>query len=152
MERNNILARLFRAISGKTQKQFALATGLHPITVANIERGEEKPRPEHLEDMAAGVGLQVRDGVELLRLCETLRNQRRRPILDADGLFEDLEETVRARAERLLERLPALPQEIPRSEIERRLEVLRPLDETTRRLLALIDEDYDLPEAGGVLP
>ena len=142
MERNNILARLFRAISGKSQEQFALLTGLHPFTVANIERGQERPRLKHLESMAAGIGLQVRDGVELLRLCETLQRQRLRQVPDLDGIFEDLGETVRARAERLLERLPALPREIPGSEIERRRSVLRSLDEPTRRLLVQIDEDY----------
>lgn len=148
MERNNLIARLFRAIFGKTQKKFAKACGLHPVTVANIELGKERPQPQHLEAMAAVVGLEVRDGAELLRLCETLQRQRLRQGPDVDGLFLDLGDTLRSRADRLLDRLLRLPLpgEAPspadRLQARERMAVLRTLDEPTRLLLVQIDEDY----------
>lgn len=148
MERNNLIARLFRAISGKTQKQFAKACGLHPVTVANIELDKERPQPQHLEEMAAVVGLKSRDGAELLKLCETLQQQRLHRSPDADGLFRDLGETLRSRADGLLDRLPRLPLpgENPgpadRLQATERMTVLRTLDEPTRLLLVQIDEDY----------
>lgn len=148
MERNNLMARLFRAISGMKQKEFAAACDLHPVTVANIELGEEKPRPQHLADMAAVVGLEPRDGVEVLRLCETLQRQRLRQGPDVDGLFLDLRETVLSRADRLLDRLLRLPlpgehpSPADRLQAKERMAVLRTLDEPTRLLLVRIDEDY----------
>lgn len=148
MERNNLMARLFRAISGKTQKQFAEACGLHAVTIANIELGEEKPRAQNLEDMASIVGLEPRDGAELLRLCQTLQRQRLRQGPDVDGLFVDLGETLRSRADRLLDRLLRLPlpgerpSPADRLQARERMAVLRTLDEPTRLLLVQIDEDY----------
>jgi transcriptional regulator with XRE-family HTH domain len=148
MERNNLMARLFRAISGKSQEQFAKDTGIHPVTVANIERGLEKPAPWNLESMAAGIGLKVRDGVELLRLCETLQRQQLRQGPDVDSLFGGLGETLRSRAERLVDRLLRLPLpgEAPspedRPQATERMAALRTLEEPTRLLLVKMDEDY----------
>ncbi len=148
MERNNLIVRLFRAISGKTQQQFAQACGLHPVTVANLELDKERPQPQHLEDMAAVVGLRSRDGAELLKLCEAFQRQRLHRSPDAEGLVRDLGETLRSRADSLLDRLPLLPlpgehpSPADRLQATERMTVLRTLDEPTRLLLVQIDEDY----------
>jgi transcriptional regulator with XRE-family HTH domain len=148
MERNNLIARILRAFSGKSQEDFGDDTGLHPTTVSNIERGEEEPMPETMEALAAGVGLTVEKGADILRFCETLQRQRLRPGRDPGDLFEGLEKTVRLRTDLLVERLLRLPLpgESPGPEDRRhateRMAVLRKLAEPTRRLLVQVDEDY----------
>lgn len=148
MERNNLMARLFRAISGKLQDQFADDIGVHRVTIADIERGEEKARPRVLERMAATVGLRVEDGEKILRLCDTLQKERVRAGQGSEDLLQDLEQTLRARSEAFYERLLRLP--LPgqtprpedRSQAEERMATLQELDEPTRLLLIKVNDDY----------
>ncbi len=148
MDRNHLIARLFRALSGKTQRQFGDDAGLHPTTVANIELGTEDPTPRSLEAMATAAGLSVENGEDILRFGETLQRQRLRPGRDAGDVFEGLEETLRTRANRLMDRLLRLPLpgESPgpedRRQARERMAALRTLDEPTRLLLVRVDEDF----------
>ncbi len=43
MRREQVLARLLRAVSGKTQEQFGEATGIHTSLVAQFELGRAVP-------------------------------------------------------------------------------------------------------------
>ncbi|MES1242813.1 MAG: helix-turn-helix transcriptional regulator [Acidobacteriota bacterium] len=148
MERNNLIARLLRAGSGKSQEQLADDTGLHPVTVANIERGLDRPETQTLDQIAAGVSLTTDDGEELLRLYESLQRRRLRPGRDVDDLLAGLVEDLRNRSRLLMERLRRLPLpgEAPspedRSAAIERMAVLRTLDEPTRLLLVKVDEDF----------
>jgi transcriptional regulator with XRE-family HTH domain len=148
MERNNLIARLLRAGSGQSQQQIADSTGLHPITVSNIERGDDRPGAQTLELIAAKVGLSAGDGEEILRLYETLQGQRLRQGRDVDDLLAGLVENLRNRSQRLMERLRRLPHpgEAPSPDDRRtateRMAVLRTLDEPTRLLLVKVDEDF----------
>jgi transcriptional regulator with XRE-family HTH domain len=148
MERNNLIARLLRAGSGKSQEQLADDIELHSVTIANIERGADMPEPETLERIAAGVSLTTDDGEELLKLYESLQRQRLRPGRDVDDLVAGFIEDLKNRAERLVERLRRLPlpDETPspedRSLAIEKMAALRTLDEPTRLLLVKVDEDF----------
>jgi transcriptional regulator with XRE-family HTH domain len=148
MERNNLIARLLRAGSGKSQQQLADSTGLHPVTVANIERGDDRPEAQTLELIAAKVGLSVSDGEQMLELYKALQRQRLRQGRDVDELLTGLVEDLRNRSQRLMERLRRLPHpgEAPSPDDRRtateRMAVLRTLDEPTRLLLVKVDEDF----------
>lgn len=148
MERNQRMARLFRAISGKTQEQFGNDTGIHPVTIADIERGKEKPGPRHLELMARDVGLSAADGEELLQFSDTLRKQRVRLGSNPKDFFSGLDETLRTRGERLFQRLLSLP--LPgkdpkpedRPQAAEQMAIQLELDEPTRSLLVRVTESY----------
>lgn len=148
MERNNLIARLLRAGSGKSQEQLADDAELHKVTIANIESGLHTPEAETLEQIAGGVSLTTADGEELLKLYESLQRQRLRPGRDMDDLLANLLEELRNRSHLLMERLRRLPfpGETPSPEDRRtateRMAVLRTLDEPTRLLLVKVDEDF----------
>jgi hypothetical protein len=99
--------------------------------------------------MAAVIGLHPRDGEEILRFCEALQKQRLRQEPDVDGLFEDLEEAVRTRADRLADRLLRLPLpgQLPspqdRKQARERMGACRQLEDPLSRLLLVkMDEDF----------
>lgn len=148
MERNNRMARLFRAISGKSQDQFAKDTGIHPVTIADIERGKDKAGARQLELMARDVGLRVEDGEEILQFSDTLRKQRVRLSGNPEDPFAGLDETLRTRGQRLFERLLSLPLPVPPPSPEDRLQTtekmatLLELDVPTRSLLVRVCESY----------
>lgn len=148
MERNQRMARLFRAISGKSQEQFARDTGIHPITVSNIERGQDKASPRLLALMAADVGLGVEQGDEILQFCDILRRERVRAGSDPRNLLDQLDEPLRTRGERFFQRLLTLP--LPtkppspedRIHAEEQMAILRRVDTATRRILVGISEEF----------
>ena len=148
MERNQRVARLFRAISGKTQEQFGNDTGIHPVTIADIERGKDKPGARLLELMARDVGLSAADGEEILQFSDTIRKKRVRLGSNPEDLFAGLDETLRTRGERLFQRLLALP--LPgkepspddRAKAAEQMAILLELDEPTRSLLVKVNEDF----------
>lgn len=148
MKRNQRMARLFRALSGKTQDQFGKDTGIHPVTIADIERGKDKPGPRYLEIMARDVGLSVADGEEILQFSDTLRKKRVRLGSNPEDLFAGLDETLRARGQRLFQRLVSLP--LPgkdpkpedRPQAAEQMAILQALDEPTRLLLVRVNESY----------
>ncbi|MFL6194282.1 MAG: helix-turn-helix domain-containing protein, partial [Thermoanaerobaculia bacterium] len=127
------MARLLRALSGKTQEQFGKETGIQTALLAQFELGKAIPARPHLERMAAAVKLSVSSTEDALRYLDTLRRPRNRrgagakPILGgiAEGVRSELDHAYR----RLLGvRLPDLgPQEEDRwraAELFNRLEGL----------------------------
>jgi transcriptional regulator with XRE-family HTH domain len=117
-----LLVRLFRALTGKTQKEFAEALGLEPAVVAQYELGKHDPGLDLLERMAAEADLTVRDGEEALRFLEALRRPRLRAGLGLGDLAGDLAEVV-ARVDQRLLRLP-FEQQAPRAEDRQAVEGL----------------------------
>lgn len=79
MRLRNRLARLYRALSGESQKVYGEKSGVHPTLLAEHESGVTEPGPETLERLARGVDLTVEAGKEILRFADTLRQTRRRP-------------------------------------------------------------------------
>jgi transcriptional regulator with XRE-family HTH domain len=119
LRRNNVMARLFRALSGETQKDFARKTGVHFTLIADYELDKVEPSPENLEKLAEGVGLAVEDGEALLRRLEEIQGRRRhRPGLEIEDLTRRIEAHLREAYERLLS-LPR-PEEPPRPEDRQR--------------------------------
>lgn len=103
MRREHIMARLLRAVSGKTQQRFGEEVGIDPSVIADFELGEAFPGRDHLERMAAAVGLTVSSAEEALRALDTLRRPRQRrgegakPILDGivEGVRSEVEDAYR---------------------------------------------------------
>ncbi|HVS00907.1 MAG TPA: helix-turn-helix transcriptional regulator [Thermoanaerobaculia bacterium] len=102
MRRNNVLVRLFRALSGETQKGFARKTGVHFTLLADYELDKVEPSPENLEKLARGVGLAVEDGEAILRRYEEMARPRQRAGLGLDDLKGRLEASLSTAYERLL--------------------------------------------------
>jgi transcriptional regulator with XRE-family HTH domain len=133
MRREHTIARLLRALSGKTQRQFGKDVGIDPSLVADFELGTGVPSREHLERMAAAVGLTVSYTEDALRFLDSLRKPRKRRGAGVEALLEGIARGVHSEVEdsyrRLLTlRLPdALPQGEDRQragELFRRLEGL----------------------------
>jgi tetratricopeptide (TPR) repeat protein len=118
MRRENLKARLLRALSGKTQEQVSEEIGDQPGLIGQIEQDKVLARPAYLERLAASDGLTAADAEEILCLYERLRAARRRRGRSAEDLLEglagDLRSHTRASYERLLT-LP-LPDNPPRAE------------------------------------
>ncbi|HEY0515404.1 MAG TPA: helix-turn-helix transcriptional regulator [Thermoanaerobaculia bacterium] len=113
MRRRNLLARLFRALAGDTQKEFAKKAGLHAVLLAHYERGHVEPSPDHLARLAAAAGLTVEGGEQILELADSLRQPRRRGGAGIEDLGPQLSFLVAGVYRRLL-RLP--PPEDPQAE------------------------------------
>jgi transcriptional regulator with XRE-family HTH domain len=106
MRPRNRLARLARAVSGETQKDFAGKTGVHHTLLAQYENGQIEPGPENLERLARGAGLTVADCEEILRLADTLRRARQRAGQGDAELFQEL---LAAQVSSIHQRLLRLP-------------------------------------------
>src|SRR5215216_356652 len=102
MRRKNILVRVFRALSGMTQKDFALVTGLHPVLVAKYEQDLAEPSPEHLERAAQGAGLTTAAGEKILNRVEVRQRQRRRAGQGLGDLAGEIESLIADIEQRLL--------------------------------------------------
>lgn len=76
MRQEHVIARLLRALSGKTQEQIAEELGVDPSFIAQVELGKVLPSQDHLEKLAAGIGLTVADTEIILRLFQALRDPR----------------------------------------------------------------------------
>jgi len=109
MKRENLKARLLRAVSGKTQEQLGEEIGDPPGIIGHIEQGKVFARPDYLERLAANEGITAADAEELLRRYETLRTARRRRGQSAEDLLEGLAEDLRSHSRECYERLVALP-------------------------------------------
>jgi transcriptional regulator with XRE-family HTH domain len=118
MKRENLKARLLRAVSGKTQEQLGEEIGVHPGLIGQIEQGKVLAKPDYLERVAASAGITSADAEELLRRYETLRTSRRRRGRSAEDLLEGLAEDLRSHARESYERLVILPlpDSVPRAE------------------------------------
>ncbi|HEV7503488.1 MAG TPA: helix-turn-helix transcriptional regulator [Thermoanaerobaculia bacterium] len=115
MRRKNLLVRVYRALSGRTQMAFAKRTGIHHVLLARYEQGQIDPSPGHLRRMGQlGAGLTVAAGERLLDLAETLRQPRKRAGGRAEDFGAELSALVSGFYHRLLN-LP-LPPPAPRAE------------------------------------
>ncbi len=124
-----MIARLLRALSGKSQEQLGKEVGVSPSLIAQFETGKVLPSREHLELLAEGAGLTLREAQDVLSLCEALRrSHRRRGGRSAEDLFQALAEDVRAHAESVYRRVLTLPLPVshPRAEDRQRAEALGP--------------------------
>jgi transcriptional regulator with XRE-family HTH domain len=106
MRPRNRLARLARALSGETQKDFAEKTGVHSTLLAQYELDQVEPGLENLERLARGAGLTVGEGEEILRLADTLRRSRERAGQGEAELFQEL---LAAQVSSIHQRLLRLP-------------------------------------------
>jgi transcriptional regulator with XRE-family HTH domain len=109
MRREHIMARMLRALSGKTQQRFGEETGIAPSVIADFELGEVVPSRDHLERMAAAVGLTVASAEEALRYLDTLRRPLQRRGEGAKPILDGIVEGVRSEVEDAYRRLLTLP-------------------------------------------
>jgi tetratricopeptide (TPR) repeat protein len=114
MRRENVKARLLRAVSGKTQEQLSEELGDPLGLIGQIEQGKILARPDYLERLAATEGITAADAEDLLHRYEMLRASRRRRGQSAEDLLEGLAEDLRSHTRKSYERLLALP--LPESE------------------------------------
>ncbi len=135
MDRENRLARLFRALTDKTQQDLAKDLGIEKGTLTNCESGKLKPSSSLLNRMAEAAGITVDQGDELLQLHDTLSRTRQRVGRDPEALFAELGEPLRTRADRAFQRLltlrlpdtpPRAEDRIPAKELFANLEELTP--------------------------
>jgi transcriptional regulator with XRE-family HTH domain len=112
------MARLCRALSGKTQEQLGRDLGIRPSLIAQFERGLVVPGRKYLKLMARDAGLTLPSADEVLRLVETLRESRVRRGESVEDVLAGTIEGLRSHLEdsylRFL-RLP-LPEVSPRAE------------------------------------
>jgi transcriptional regulator with XRE-family HTH domain len=94
MSLNTRLVRLFRAVSGKTQRQFAKLCGVPSVQMARYELDKAEPSPEEMAAMAREVHLTLEDGERALRLIETLQQPRWRTGSGIDGLIRKAQQEL----------------------------------------------------------
>lgn len=108
MRRENLMARMLRALSGQTQEQAAEALDAHPSLIAQIELDEVAPSPEQLEKMARQADLTVAGGEELLAHYDALRRSGRWRGQGFEETLEVMKATMRDHLTRGFEELNAL--------------------------------------------
>src|SRR3954453_6503044 len=96
MRREHMMARMLCALSGKTQARFGDEIGIESSLLALFETGKLAPSRDHLERMAAAVGLTVSQTEELLRFADTLRRPRRRRGGGEHSLLDEVAAGVRS--------------------------------------------------------
>ena len=114
MRPRNRLARLFRALSGETQKDFAGRTGVDLSLLARYELDQVEPGLDHLAKLAEGAGLTLAAGEQVLRLADTLSNPRRRAGAGIEDLGPELSALLAGTYQRFLRLAP--PADPPRAE------------------------------------
>ena len=146
MKRENLLARLLRALSGKSQERIAEEIGVHFTLIGHLETGLPV-KPEHLQKLARAAGITLPQAWELLGRYEAFA-RRRRTGRGADVLFDELAEDVRANTAAAHQRLlliplPApLPQASDRQCAEELWGRLAELSEEARLAIVRVDEEY----------
>jgi tetratricopeptide (TPR) repeat protein len=125
MGHGNRLARLFRVLSGESQRGFAEKANLYYVLIADYERGAANPPPEHLERMARAAELTVAAGERILGYAETQRQPRQRGGEGREALQARFAPIAALFEERLL-RAPR-PEEPPREEDRLQARDLAPL-------------------------
>lgn len=111
MTTKNLLARLFRAVSGLSLRRYAEKAGIDHSLVAQYDLGTIQPGEENLARMGAAVGLTVADGERVLRIAEALRQGRQRAAPSLDVLLGDLVSQVYEQVQTL-----PLPASAPKAE------------------------------------
>ena len=96
MRQEHMIARLLRALSGKTQEEIGEEIGVGSSLIAQFERGKVLPSQEHLERLAKSIGLTVPDAETILRLFQALRDPRFRRGETVTDIVEGLREVTGA--------------------------------------------------------
>jgi transcriptional regulator with XRE-family HTH domain len=110
LRRENMVARLLRALSGKSQAQAGRETEIHPSLLASFETGKAVPRPEDLEKLARLADLTVEEASGLLDLAEIYRQGgARQAVEDAEDALHRLCETLTDYSLTAYEQIRALP-------------------------------------------
>jgi transcriptional regulator with XRE-family HTH domain len=107
MKRENLLARLLRALSGKSQEKIAEKLGIHSALVGQVENGQPATR-DYLEKLAQEAGITLAQGWEILSRYEAFVRSRRKG-RSAEILFDELASEVHANAASTYRRLLSLP-------------------------------------------
>jgi transcriptional regulator with XRE-family HTH domain len=108
MRRENVLARMLRALSGQTQEQAAETLDVHPSLIAQIELEEAAPSPGQLEKLARQADLTVAGAEELLAHYDALRRSSRWRGQGLEETLEVMKATMRDHLTRGFEELNAL--------------------------------------------
>lgn len=109
MKREHVIARLCRALSGKTQEQFGGDLGIGPTLISQIELGLIVPNPEYLAAMTRAAGLTVTGAHEVLRFVETLQRDRVRQGESAGDVLVRTAESLRSHLDEAHRRLLTVP-------------------------------------------
>ncbi len=144
MRPRNRLARLFRALSGETQKNFAERTGVDLSLLARYELDQVEPGLDHLARLAVGAGLTLAAGEQVLRLADTLSDPRRRTGAGIEDLGTELSALLAGTYQRLLRLAP--PADPPRAEDRERASDLwarlEPLPEDERLAVVRVAREF----------
>jgi transcriptional regulator with XRE-family HTH domain len=108
MRRENLMARMLRALAGQTQEQAAKALDTDPSLIAQIELDEVAPSPEQLEKLARQAGLTVAGAEELLAHYDALCRSSRWRGQGLEEALETMNATMRDHLTRAYEELEAL--------------------------------------------
>lgn len=147
MSRKVLLARLLRALSGKSQKALAKELGVHRSLVGHFERGRVEPAREDLERLAAGAGITLVQSEEILRLYQAFRRCGDARGRNAEEVLDDLAHSFRALAETIYLRVLHLPlAEAPsssdREQAEELWERLEAAPEATRADIVRVAREF----------
>ncbi|HEX4495486.1 MAG TPA: helix-turn-helix transcriptional regulator [Thermoanaerobaculia bacterium] len=107
MKRENLLARLLRALSGKSQDRTAQELGVHPTLVSQIETGQS-PTRDYLERLAQTAEITLAQGWEILSRYEAFVRSRRKG-RSTEILLQDLASEVHSKVAATYQRLLSLP-------------------------------------------
>jgi len=148
MTRKAMLARLSRALSGKSQIAFARDLGVHTSLIGHFEQGRVVPSKEDLERLAAGAGITLVQAEEILRLYEAFRRSSRdarsRGAEEAlDALARDLRTLAGSIYRRVLHLPPAgEPSPADRERAEELWARMEPLPEESRFALVRVAREF----------
>jgi transcriptional regulator with XRE-family HTH domain len=146
MKRECSMARLLRALSGKTQEQMAQEIDVHPSLIAQFELGHTTPGAEHLEKMARAAQIPVAAGEELLAQYDAFRKAGRWRGEGTEALLTDLNETMADQTTRACRRLLSLPRTVGQPEAEELWARLEKRSEAARLALVEVADEYRSPE------
>jgi tetratricopeptide (TPR) repeat protein len=107
MKRENLLARLLRALSGKSQERIAEELAVHSSLVGQVENGQPAAG-DYLERLAQASGITLSQGWEILSRYEAFVQSRRKG-RSAEILLDELASEVRENATATFQRLLSLP-------------------------------------------
>jgi len=148
MNRECIKIRLFRAASGKTQKEFAQLMGVEASTLAQWELGLPVPTPEQVQRAAEAAGLPVEWAEDVLNLQERQGRKRLRPGQGVDDILAEAGKTADDSAGQLVQRLlslpprPAPPRNEDRLQAREQLPRLAKLTPDQRAAVVRLGRDY----------
>ncbi len=144
MRHRNRMARLFRALAGETQKDFAEKTGVDLSLLARYELDQVEPGLDHLARLAKGAGLTLEAGEQLLRFADMLSGTRKRPGIGIEDLSAQVSALIADSYQHLLRLAP--PGDPPRAgDRERARELwsrLEPLPEDQRLALVQVAREF----------